>query len=78
MAFSSEMGPLLELPGVTRGANPQRLYDYVRFGISDNGTDTFFAHVKQLPPAHYMEVLLDRPRAAKPVRYWGIDVGETM
>jgi asparagine synthase (glutamine-hydrolysing) len=73
-AFSSEISPLLDLPGVTREVNPQRLYDYLRCGVSDHGADTFFAHIKQLPPGHYLEVLLDQPQAAQPVRYWDVDL----
>jgi len=75
-AFASEIAPLLELPGVTREANALRLYDYLRSGISDRGTDTFFIHIKQLPAAHYLEVLLDHPQVAQPVRYWNVDVGQ--
>jgi asparagine synthase (glutamine-hydrolysing) len=75
-AFASEILPLLGLPGVTREANPERLYDYLRSGVSDQGADTFFAHIKQLPAAHYMEVLLDQTHAARPVRYWDIDLGQ--
>jgi asparagine synthase (glutamine-hydrolysing) len=74
LSFASEIIPLLQLPGVTREVNPQRLYDYLRSGVSDRGADTLFAHIKQLPPAHYMEVLLDRPQVAQPVRYWDIDL----
>jgi len=73
-AFCSEIAPLLELPGVTREVNPQRLYDYLRFAASDNGIDTFFAQIKQLRAAHYMEVSLDQPQPAQPVRYWDIDL----
>jgi asparagine synthase (glutamine-hydrolysing) len=73
-AFSSEISPLLGLPGVTREVNPQRLYDYLRSGVSDRGADTFFAHIKQLPAAHYMELMLDQPHAARPVRYWDFDL----
>jgi asparagine synthase (glutamine-hydrolysing) len=73
-AFSSEILPLLRLPGVTREVNPERLYDYLRSGVSDRGADTFFAHIKQMPAAHYMELLLDQPHAARPVRYWDIDL----
>jgi len=72
-AFASEISPLLELPGVTREANPQRLYEYLGSGVSDHGAETFFTHIKQLPAAHCIEVMLDHPHAARPVRYWDID-----
>src|SRR5688572_20588772 len=75
-AFASEISPLLELPGITREVNAERVYDYLRSGVSDQGADTFFAHIKQLPAAHYMEVSLDHLHAARPVRYWDIDLGQ--
>jgi asparagine synthase (glutamine-hydrolysing) len=73
LAFSSEINPLLELPGVTRDVHAQHLYDYLRGGITSHGLETMFAHVNQLPAAHYMEVGLDNQREARPVQYWDID-----
>jgi asparagine synthase (glutamine-hydrolysing) len=74
LAFASEIQPLLGLPGVTRDVNPQRLYEYLRDGSVDHGGETMFARVHQLPAAHYIEVSLDNPQAADPVRYWDIDL----
>jgi asparagine synthase (glutamine-hydrolysing) len=76
MAFASEIRPLLELPGVARTVNPHRLYDYLCSGITDHGAETMFAAIKQLPPAHYVEICLDNPIALRPVRYWDIDPTE--
>jgi len=73
-AFASEIKALLELPGVGREMNRQRLYEYLVSGITDYGAETLFAQVKQLPAAHYMEILLDNPRIVRPVRYWDIDL----
>ena len=70
VAFSSEIAPLLELPGVGRDVNPQRLYDFLRFDHTDYGGQTFFADVAELPPASCASVSLDRPIALEPVRYW--------
>jgi asparagine synthase (glutamine-hydrolysing) len=76
LAFASEIKPLLELPGVSRRVNPQRLYDYLRFGITDHGGETLFANINQLPSAHYLEVNLDTPKRVEPVRYWQVDLSE--
>ncbi len=73
LAFASEIGALLDLPGLSRSANPQRVMDYLRFGHTDFDDQTMFAAIKQLPPAHYLEIPLDAPPAAAlpaPVRYW--------
>ncbi|MFN8587540.1 MAG: asparagine synthase (glutamine-hydrolyzing) [Candidatus Eisenbacteria bacterium] len=69
-AFASEQKALLELPTVPRTVDAQRVYDYVRFGLTDHGADTMFAHVKSLPPAHWMTVTLDGARVGEPKRYW--------
>lgn len=69
-AFASEIKALLTLPGVRRKVHPQRLYEYLRFGLTGHGQATLFADIRQLPPAHYLALPLDCPRAAQAVRYW--------
>jgi len=69
-AFASEIKALLELPGIKRRVNPQRLYDYLRFGVTGHGADTLLAGVRRLPAAHWLRLDLDRPYEAVPVRYW--------
>ncbi len=69
-AFASEMKSLLEIPGIERRVNPKRLYEYLRFGITDYGGETLLTGVRQLPAAHYMEVPVDSPAEPKCVRYW--------
>jgi asparagine synthase (glutamine-hydrolysing) len=73
MAFASEIGPLLELPGVARSVNPRRLYDYLCSGITDHGAETMFASIKQIPPAHFLEIDLEQLEAVRPIRYWDIE-----
>jgi asparagine synthase (glutamine-hydrolysing) len=69
-AFASEIKALLDWLPLKRTIDPQRLYDYLRFGRTDDGADTLFAEIKQVPAAHYLEVPLDRPDQGEPVRYW--------
>jgi|WetSurMetagenome_2_1015567.scaffolds.fasta_scaffold00255_19 asparagine synthase (glutamine-hydrolysing) len=74
-AFASELKPLLNLPGVSRSVNPRRLYEYLRSGLTDQGGETLFTGIYQLPTAHYLELSIDRPRAIpRPKRYWEIDL----
>ncbi|MFN8455571.1 MAG: asparagine synthase (glutamine-hydrolyzing) [Anaerolineae bacterium] len=77
-AFASEIKALLELPGVTRQVNPQRLYDYLRFRLTDHAGETLFSSIQQLPAAHYLEIWLDNPQPARPVRYWQIDLNQRL
>jgi asparagine synthase (glutamine-hydrolysing) len=75
LAFASEIPPLLALPGVSRRAAPGRVYEYLRYGLTDHGSETMFADVRQLPAAHYAVVHLEGAAAPAPVRYWEIPVG---
>jgi len=74
LAFASEIKALLELPGVARSVNPQPLYDYLRYGYTDHSSETLFAGIHHLPPAHYMEISLDDLKTEGPVRFWQLDL----
>jgi asparagine synthase (glutamine-hydrolysing) len=78
LAFSSEIKPLLAHGWVSRRVNPTRLYEYLRYGITDHGSETMFDAISSLPPAHYLEVSLDEPERIKPVRYWSIDLSSRL
>lgn len=70
VAFASEVGALLCLPGVSRKVDPQRIYDYLRFGSVDVGSSTLFEAIEQFPAAHYLELALDGSGAIAPRCYW--------
>jgi asparagine synthase (glutamine-hydrolysing) len=72
-AFASEMAPLLELPGVRRIGDPQRIYNFLRFGITDIDGETLIRDIRQVPAAHFMEIPLDAPRSVEPKPYWQLD-----
>ena len=69
-AFASEIKALLELPGVDRRVAPQRLYDYLRFGLTDHGAETLLQAVHQVPAAHYLRIAIDGRRPPQLERYW--------
>jgi asparagine synthase (glutamine-hydrolysing) len=76
VAFASELPPLLALRG-RAAAHPRRLYDYLRFGITDQGGETSFADVFQLPPAHLLEIDLGAPQAPlAPRAFWRLEPRE--
>ncbi|MDJ0617907.1 MAG: asparagine synthase (glutamine-hydrolyzing) [Calothrix sp. MO_192.B10] len=77
-AFASEIKSLLQLPGVNRQVNPQKLYDYLRFGVTDHGEETLFTKVRQLPPAHYLKFSLDSLQVTQPVRYWQVELNQPL
>ncbi len=73
LAFASEIPPLLELPGVSRQANPQRVYDYLRFDRVDDEAQTIFAAIRQVEPGHYIELELDTPQRLVEQEYWRLE-----
>lgn len=77
-AFASEITALLEVPWISRRVNPDRLHLYLRHGLTDHGSETLFADVRQLAPAHYLEVCLDGSSPAHPVSYWRADLSRHM
>ncbi len=78
LAFASEIKSLLSLTGVSAAANPQRLYEYLRFGVPSLGAETIFSEIRQLPSAHYLEVPLDGSPTTGPVRYWELKTDEQL
>lgn len=70
LAFASEPAALLELDGLKRAVDPQALYDYLRFGLTDQGAQTLFQGIHHLPPGTWAKIDLHRPCAPDPVRYW--------
>ncbi len=70
VGFASEIPVLLELPGVGRQVNPGPLYRYLRFGLTDDGGQTLFRDIRQLPAAHYLRLDLNNLQLAAPERYW--------
>ena len=70
LAFASEIPPLLELPGASRRVNPQRVYDYLRWGEIDHGAETLFEGVRQLQPGHYAELPLEGGSQLTERSYW--------
>ena len=76
LAFASEIKALLDWLPLKRTVQPQRLYDYLRFGQTDHGGATMWGEIRQVPAAHYLEVPLDRPVPLEPVRYWHLPSGD--
>lgn len=73
-AFASEIKALLPVIPKPLKANLQRVYDYLNSGLTDHGAETMFAGIEQLPAAHYLELSLENPNTAEPIRYWDIDL----
>ena len=70
LAFSSEIAPLFDLPGVSRRSHPDRVWRYLVHGISDHGDATMFADVFALPAASSARVQLGKSDAIGSTTYW--------
>lgn len=74
-AFASEAKALIALGDVSRRINPDALYMYLRYGLTDQDSGTLWNEIRHLPAAHYLEVSLDAQRpVVHPTRYWQIDM----
>ena len=73
VVFASEPKAILGLPGVSRKVNPQRLFEYLRFGRSDYGAQTLFADIRQVPAAHALELDISANEFPEPQSYWRIN-----
>ncbi len=68
--FASEIKALLATGLLPRRVRPNRLFDYLRYGQTDDGEETLLEGIAHLPASHWMEVSLEHPERARPVRYW--------
>jgi asparagine synthase (glutamine-hydrolysing) len=78
LRFASEIKALFEMGHADKAVNAERLLYYVRYGMTDFGADTMFSAVKQLPPAHSMEVSIETGVAEEPVCFWKMDAGDEL
>src|SRR6185312_12304795 len=76
-SFASELKALLELSQAPRHANSSSLLLYLRHGLSDQGAATLLQDIHQLPAAHCMEISLDHPESAQPMRYWEPEISRS-
>ncbi len=59
LAFASEIGPLLDVPGVGRGIDLSRTCLFLSVGQTDESERTMFADVRSLPAGHFARISLD-------------------
>ena len=67
-AFASEIKALLEVPGVDRKVDEERVAKYLMVAF-DSFEDTAFENIRRLPPAHTLRL---SARGLKIERYWDL------
>jgi asparagine synthase (glutamine-hydrolysing) len=68
--FASEIKQILQASCLPRVANPECVHDFLEWGLLDSSDSTFFTGIRQLPPAHHLQLNLSNPRAPVIARYW--------
>ena len=66
--FASEIKVLLKSLGLSRQVTADRLFSYLRYGLTDYGCETMFQSVRQLEAGHYLRVDLQTMQVSEPVR----------
>jgi asparagine synthase (glutamine-hydrolysing) len=69
LCFASEVKAILAAPGFPREADPQALDAFLQVGFV-SGSRTVFAHVEELPPAHFLVADASGVRIEP---YWRLD-----
>ena len=77
LAFASEIGALLSLPGVDRTADAKSVYHYLRFGQTDRGTDTLLRSIKAVPAASSIRIDIASRQMADATVYWAVNPAES-
>jgi len=68
--FGSQINVVLALGDIKPNVNLDSSLNYLNYALTDYSENTFFNEVKQLEPAHYLEINLNNVTAVQPVRYW--------
>lgn len=68
--FASEIPTLLKIFPIEKKTNPERIQDYLRYGISEDNSTTFFEKIQQLPPGHYGHLEVEKQVNLRTNCYW--------
>lgn len=74
--FASELPAMLQLRAGHDKLNWQRAYDYLIYGVQDQGFGTFVKGIYHVPPAHLVRLNLDDPTTLDIERWWRPDIAQ--
>ena len=69
-AFASEIAALRSLPWVGGTSDPEGIADFMNHGLTDHRSGTCLRDVRQLRGGELMQVSIDAPDKADPLRWW--------
>lgn len=76
--FASELKQFLEDHDFDREIDRSALADFLLSSLQDHDERTFFRRVKQLLPAHWMELDVDTGELSGPHRYWIPEIADDL
>ena len=68
--FASEIPSLLQILPKTPSYNIKKCYDYLMFGLYDQGEETFYDGIRQLPAGHILKLDIDESEYRPVVTRW--------
>ncbi|MCP4895429.1 MAG: asparagine synthase (glutamine-hydrolyzing) [bacterium] len=74
--FASSISSLLALAPFEAAADRDRVFDYLRYGLTDHTDRTLFKNVLRLPAGHFLEVDIDNPTSGQPQCFWNLEPTE--
>ena len=70
LAFASEIKQFTCLPGWQATINPQRIYDFLQWGLADHTDETLFIDIHQVSGGQFIEIYLEDIQSELPVQQW--------
>lgn len=74
--FASEIKQFFDYPYFSREVDRSALADFFLLSAQDHDERTLVKSIKQLRPAHWMELDLSAPQLSAPVRYWMPEIAD--
>jgi len=72
--FASEIPALLAFPSIHAEPAAQQVYNYLCFDRYDKGGETFFKHIRQVPPGHVLRFSFRQDGEPTLAPYWKPDL----
>jgi len=73
LVFASETKAFAAIPEIPSAIHPGRLLQYLRFGLTDHGSETLIRNIQQVPAASWLEFSVDDLTLTQQKTYWRLE-----
>jgi asparagine synthase (glutamine-hydrolysing) len=73
LIFASEIKGVLASDRVKAKANNHVIADYLKWGVVNHGTETFFDNIHAFPPGHFAVIPRGLPTGMRPEPFWQLE-----